>query len=38
MSLTEWRAQQLVDDLFQRHLVSFSLSYTIFKRSAFPQH
>lgn len=29
--LTEWRAQQLVDDLFQRHLVSFSLSYTQFK-------
>lgn len=29
--LTEWRAQQLVDDLFQRHLVSFSLSYTQFQ-------
>jgi len=29
--LDEWRAAALVDDLFQRHLASFALSYTDFR-------
>jgi len=29
--LEEWRAAALVDDLFQRHLASFALSYTDFE-------